>query len=540
MALPARQRGVALLVVLTIFVLGIGYAAVSGLNTAAARSQRDDVTRRALLEAKEALLAYAAQDTRGVNWVDNDKIGSLPCPAKKIDTGAPFGAAIGNCSSNAAGGSTLVGRLPWRSLNIPELRDAAGEPLWYAVSSNYAKSSAYDSVKVNPETAGTIRLIGAAAGSDIVAVIMAPGAPTAGQSRSGADRDLPGNYIEGATIDNATAGPAPALDIFHSGPAAALPGYNDQLVTITRGELFAAIEARLALRVERTVLPQLNQHLATWGWLPYALKPVGSYFNPNAAILELSPPQTQGHLPIAPARTWLAWDNAVINQTSGVGVFSAAPLSCADPTSPTAADLSVTMACSRTYELGPMNVSFEITLLKGAATLMDDVVATVATSQGTLTATRTVTIVDGNLRIAYDAALPAPVAATETVTFTVAATHSTLNGYNAGTDLVWFVTNDWHRAVFYAVSDDVKPGGAPTCAANCLTAKRPDGSTTAARAVLVIAGQPVEKTPGQWQMRPGVTADYFEGINATLPRLDFNQSVRAFNFNDRVVPLPNS
>ena len=53
----------------------------------------------------------------------SSKLGELPCPDTDND-----GFAEAACSTRT------LGRVPWRTLGIPEPRDTAGETLWYAVS----------------------------------------------------------------------------------------------------------------------------------------------------------------------------------------------------------------------------------------------------------------------------------------------------------------------------------------------------------------------------------------------------------------------
>jgi hypothetical protein len=76
-----------------------------------------------------------------------------------------------------------VGRLPWKTLGLPDLRDAAGERLWYAIS-----DSLRDQGVVNSNSAGQLAVYdgvsGAALASSVVAVIIAPGTELAGQNRS--------------------------------------------------------------------------------------------------------------------------------------------------------------------------------------------------------------------------------------------------------------------------------------------------------------------------------------------------------------------
>ena len=60
--------------------------------------------------------------------------GYLPCPDPDDD-----GWAESTCGSLARhlGQAERLGRLPWKTLGLPDLRDGRGERLWYAVSTRY-------------------------------------------------------------------------------------------------------------------------------------------------------------------------------------------------------------------------------------------------------------------------------------------------------------------------------------------------------------------------------------------------------------------
>ena len=119
--------------------------------------------------------------------------GYLPCPDLDND-----GWAEATCGSQNgdSGQAERLGRLPWKTLGLPDLRDGYGERLWYAVSSKYkgllncAVSRAC--LDMTPEAAlGTISVRDTAgallhdgtlgdarrAGGGALAVVIAPGPP---------------------------------------------------------------------------------------------------------------------------------------------------------------------------------------------------------------------------------------------------------------------------------------------------------------------------------------------------------------------------
>ena len=185
-----HQRGAALLVAAAIVASVLLAVAALGLASQARGASRAVTSDRALLLAREALVAYAADRA-----LDADQgPGYLPCPDLDDD-----GWAEPTCGSLAGdvGQAQRLGRLPWKTLGLPDLRDGHGERLWYAVSTrhkgllNCAASAAC--LDLTPDTAlGTISVRSAAGQlvhdgriddparaheAGAAAVVIAPGAP---------------------------------------------------------------------------------------------------------------------------------------------------------------------------------------------------------------------------------------------------------------------------------------------------------------------------------------------------------------------------
>ncbi len=138
--------------------------------------ERRSATREALAQAKRALLAYAASGPHPPGVL----LGSLPCPDLRNDGYAP-----GVCAEAVR----RLGRLPWRTLGLPDLRDADGERLWYAVSGRFVETLAQSpcplpgsAACLNSDTPGAITVresqaAGLATGSNAaIAVVLSPGA----------------------------------------------------------------------------------------------------------------------------------------------------------------------------------------------------------------------------------------------------------------------------------------------------------------------------------------------------------------------------
>lgn len=215
-------RGMALIVLL--LVLGIGALVVFTSQTARvqAQSERNTISLSALVRAKEALIARAVLDT--------NRPGSLPCPDTDGDGSAEL--FSGNrCPPNVEGLSN-IGRLPYRTLGLPDFGDASGERLWYALSASLRDHPSAEPINSDTPTDLTVNGVGG-----IAAVLFAPGAPLAGQNHR------PSN----AASDYLDAGNAISDKAFTAGPVTA--SFNDVVLTISRTELMGAVARRVLAEV---------------------------------------------------------------------------------------------------------------------------------------------------------------------------------------------------------------------------------------------------------------------------------------------------
>jgi hypothetical protein len=165
------QSGAALIVLLTIFILGSLTFLLSEANDRSHYLVEDqEQTIRALAQAKESLLGFAA------TYAQTHEVklqGYLPCPDNDGD-----GSATRVCDM---AGQTVLGRLPWRTLGLPPLRDGSGECLWYAVSGNFKNNPQQ---VLTSDSNGMIITGNAQNGiiaGDTIAVLFAPGRSLKGQ-----------------------------------------------------------------------------------------------------------------------------------------------------------------------------------------------------------------------------------------------------------------------------------------------------------------------------------------------------------------------
>lgn len=245
---PLRQRGYALIVLVALLATATLTLTARMLgNDVGQQNARDRITADALAQAKDTLIGYAITYAE-THPSSPQVLGYLPCPdtAGTADIGGE-GAATGNCGTLDV---SVIGRLPWKTLNIPPLRGGDGECLWYAVSGSYKNNP--KTGLMNWDTAGQLQVYAAngatpltAADNQAVAVIFAPGPTLPGQSRTGTAAPLcGGNYTVGNYLDRAN---TTATGPYYTGPmqdGIGNPVLNDRVAFITQQDVWNAIKRR--------------------------------------------------------------------------------------------------------------------------------------------------------------------------------------------------------------------------------------------------------------------------------------------------------
>lgn len=239
-----HQQGIALLVLVIAIILAFTAYALSGLSINQVKIEQKNQTRVVLKKAKQALIAHAI--TRSDRAGDEGEMGYLPCP-DWFDGAIAEGGSDGSCGTAKYNAS---GYYPWVSLETDILHDGSGSCLWYVLSSAY-KTSGYSGM-INEDSEGTLELVDAA-GAKAVALVVAPGEPLTGQSRTFDNTSLCGKFYsnlsqhlegDGVTNNGVLAGTVDAIDQFIHASAisesAATP-YNDQFIAVTRDEIWKSI-----------------------------------------------------------------------------------------------------------------------------------------------------------------------------------------------------------------------------------------------------------------------------------------------------------
>ena len=263
----ARQHGAALLLSLLIALMLSLTFFFNAANTGTLNAHRQQASEKVLAQAKAALIAWSVLQGDIGSSPTTRRPGTLPCP----DTNNS-GNQAASCS---AAGGTSIGRLPWRTLGIEDLRDADGERLWYALSNNFRRAAGLNDKAINSDAQGTLQLYAndgtsllTPPGEELAAIIFSAGSPLAGQDRLSGPSNA-ANYLDAANARNNATAAGP----FISGPVMSTQGdtvLNDLAIAVSARELISAIEKR-ALR-------EAQNSLAA-----YAINNGGKYPNPAKA-----------------------------------------------------------------------------------------------------------------------------------------------------------------------------------------------------------------------------------------------------------------
>ncbi len=560
---PRRQRGAALLVMLAVLVMGASWWLVSALSTPVNRTvlQRSH-NAEVLQQAKQALIGWAAlqaiKDTE-------ENPGRLPCPEAAANIGNPSfeGTASGSCTLPA------VGRLPWRTLGLDKLQDAAGEPLWYVVSPGWALPFSTAIVGINSNARGNLAVDGQP--NAAVALIIAPGAPltlapnalqlAAGcvartQARTPSAPN-PLDYLECQNI----AGASLRTSVVDN---ASNPLFNDQALAVTSAEVLAAVEGPVALRINRDVVPQLQTvyNTATWGAsptdpiYPFAVTfgdPAGSDFKGVVGESQGLMPLTAGTCnPLTAGRcdpNFVLWNTGTISavQTGGTATTFSADCTTSTPTQ---------IRCTISYSLllcvlsCAISVDVEVrgdaqsvgrtmkTLNLAAATGLTNLAAPLqADAAASARATYTGTLQGGSGGICGPLiSVLCTGSATITVPITVFQDHPLVSP--ATTDAwYWFIANRWYDVTYYAIAASHAPSGAPhNCqtVADCIVVSGGTPST-GVRATLALAGRSLAGTVGTNR----ALTDFLDTAENQNVDRNFEQNKVGRNFNDRFITVSN-
>lgn len=534
------QKGAAFIVMLVILVLGVAGVMVNSLNSAGARIERDVKTSEVLALARDTLISEAAIE---VNLASHHYPGSLPCPDTDDDGSANAGGS-GDCPQ-------YIGRLPWKTLGLPDLRDASGERLWYTLSRNVRR---YGSVRfLNSDKAGTLNLTGTYSDSDLMAIIFSPGDNVSGQSRSEntalcsttstsiIENRCAANYLEGSNA-NLSNGTTQNLNYQNMNSVALL---NDKLVTVSRDRLMERTEKRVGGEIRKI----LKTYYEAWGAFPFP----ALLDNPSTASFTGLVGNYEGLLPVGDSGqpTWVGIPSVSFGGSGSVsscelrdGVAASSRWRCLDISISAGETITITGTLnnigrglwrphhtSNICEVRARNSSGTNVL---ATSVLDDV-----TVEGTLNS-------DGSATIVFQAKGKAGYSTLQRIELRDILDYtSDIKSYNNASPTCpqtptsptipkWLFDdatdgNDWHTLVFYAVAEEYAPGGNHSCSPTpCLTVNGQNGGTDIP-ALIVMSGRTLANPHPSDSL-----SDYLEGENQSIGDRTFENQTRSSTFNDQV------
>lgn len=217
MKLPRKQRGLTL--IMLVFIVGLAATAylMHALNPATVKIERDKKTAAALAEAKAALIGWS---------VKNSIPGELPCPEDILAIGTLYEGQEGSCTN----ANPAIGRLPWRTLGLGDLRDGYGELLWYKLSTGFRSGI------INSDTPAQLDIDGVTGRA--VAIIFSPGPAINGQTRPIPTATIPPDKAQYLDLSNNDGDES----FITNGPKDV---FNDKLINISQEDLFKVIEKRV-------------------------------------------------------------------------------------------------------------------------------------------------------------------------------------------------------------------------------------------------------------------------------------------------------
>jgi hypothetical protein len=554
-----HQRGAALLALLAVAVMTFGYVLASRLNAASqfVAANRDH-NAQVLAQAKRALIGWMV-----LNAASNDgNPGRLPCPEALANfadtTETSQGVAAPNCTLPA------VGRLPWRTLGLEKLVDSAGEPLWYVVSPGWALPSSTGTLTINSDSVGQLTIDG----NEAVALVIAPGAVMVAQAGSGCTawtqsrpREATGvqpdlrNYLE---CENAN---SPA-DTSFVGQRTGVT-FNDQVLRISAAELIPRLEPVIVERMQRQIAPSMKSAAYTstvysglpastplypyprpfqdptasnyvgqaWNANPQGLLPVNSIASSCAA-----PSPCAGLLPITHA-------SSVRSTLSGYLMSYSCSISSTevlcegqyhqedtDPTLNVRLEMAVTfndyLLGFRALAASPASQTLVEARDNGSAAAWTTVAATIVQvriNDGSTALPDGSVPPHGSMTVRFRATLP-NIGTYGWGTYAdfrmhlnraVVTDHALANRNDA--TVGWFVRNEWHRYIYYAVAQantgDWLPSiGCSAASGNCI--RYIDSGTYNIRALLLFAGRAVAPQTRLTGADRDQRTNYVEGANA--------------------------
>lgn len=230
------------------------------LNRGQLKKLKIQKSQSVLVEAKQALLAYSTETFPAAPncSLNCPRPGDLPCPDLNND-----GEAESSCNTQAS----RIGRLPWKTLGLNDLKDGDGESLWYAVSDQYKNNPRV--IPLNSDSVGSISLrnsqgiltFDASSQQGLAAVLIAPHQPITRADGFQQVRDTqnslsPSNYLETAYNEDNASFIDNQVDGFISGEIKLNDRVivNDLILPVTNVQMQTVMQKRVLGEVMQAIL----------------------------------------------------------------------------------------------------------------------------------------------------------------------------------------------------------------------------------------------------------------------------------------------
>lgn len=207
-----KQTGVSLLIIFVVLMFGASSYLLLSFDLNKRELEKNQKTMQALNEAKLAIIGWS---------VKHKNPGTLPCPEDVTLVGT-FNEGNSRATCNEV---NPIGRLPWKTLGIGDIRDGNGDKLWYAISSGFR------SKPINLNTSATLSVNSQA--SRVVAITFSAGSPLTSQKRIN-QTDI-AQYLDLSNVNG--------VPTFLMGKAK--EDFNDRLLFVTKDDLFNAVSMRV-------------------------------------------------------------------------------------------------------------------------------------------------------------------------------------------------------------------------------------------------------------------------------------------------------
>ncbi len=264
MKVSHKEQGLALLMLVFLLAFTVVIYTINATDTNSVNQKRNQKTLEALAEAKAALLGevvrveeaeLGAKITEAIYFPNPDTAASVAFQGEEGYEAAKYGKEDG----------VVLGKLPWRDLDIHPIKDGWGECLWYVISGSYKRNLPTQSL-FNWDRQGQIDVIdanGNIVATNIIALIISPGPALVGQNRGLADDQYAqcggnynaNNYLDPfnnaqsinahvnyfpGSVDNRSASNTSNKTFVQANNG----NYNDQLILITVNEVFDLLVKR--------------------------------------------------------------------------------------------------------------------------------------------------------------------------------------------------------------------------------------------------------------------------------------------------------